>query len=662
VSRTLAAPLRVGKSARAAFAAGAAMLFLTLAQPAAASSLSAQDLAIYKQAFKAADDDRHDEALRIAAQAKERLPAKLIRWMKLGAPMGGTFAEITAFIRENPDWPNQNVLRRAAEAALSDNEDERTIITWFNGSPPLTNQGFMRYADTLMARGEQEKAIKLVRTRWTDSTFNPNDEQDFLARYRSHLREQDHKARVDRLMWDRQEPAARRMLPFLEDGYEALIEARLALAEDRNVDAALARVPSALRSDPGLLYERVRHARRKNNDDAALEILQHRPPENSKPGLWWTERHILARRAIERGDYRQAYRLSKEHGPLDGSTLAEAEFLAGWLALRFLDQPSDAFNHFHKLYRAVTAPISKARGAYWCGRAAEQLGDRTQARDWYQKAAGYGTTFYGQLATRHISGARFKLPAEPGVSAAEASAFDRKETVRLARFLKEIEGRDDEKLAAFLRRVSLDAKTPEEYVLAARLAKEAGRPDLAIAAAKDAAQNDVYLVEAGYPVIRPPASAPEPALVHSLIRQESTFNPNIVSSAGARGLMQLMPATAQLVAKQLGIKQHNHAKLISDPQYNMRLGQAYMADLIERFNGSYVLAIASYNAGPGRVRGWMDTFGDPRTEAVDIVDWIELIPIYETRNYVQRVMEAMLVYRARLGTGGEMDLERELRR
>lgn len=199
-------------------------------------------------------------------------------------------------------------------------------------------------------------------------------------------------------------------------------------------------------------------------------------------------------------------------------------------------------------------------------------------------------------------------------------------------------------------------------MLAAKLAREVGRRDLAVAAAKDAAQNDVFLVEAGYPMIEARPSAPEIALVHAIIRQESTFNTGIVSSAGARGLMQLMPGTAQLVATKLGIK-HNNAKLTADPEYNVKLGSAYLADMIDRFNGSYIMAIAAYNAGPTRVRQWIDTYGDPRGEAIDPVDWLELIPIYETRNYVQRVMEAMLVYRARIqGAKADLNLDRELRR
>lgn len=660
--RTVALPACLGKSARTALFSA---IFAGLAAISCGSALalSAQDQAIYRQAFKAADNERIDEALRLAAQGSDPLPAKIVRWIALATPAGGSFQEIADFLRQNPDWPNQNQLRRQAEKAMPLDLDETQVLAWFRQFAPLSNDGVMRFADTLLATGGTEQAVKLVRARWVEASFTPDEEQAFLARYRSHLRQQDHKARIDRLLWDKQEAAVRRMLPFFDEAYDTLIEARIALDGDgRNADAALARVPDSLKEDPGLLFDRARYRRRKGDDAGALEILTRAPADMGRPQAWWTERHILARRAIERGEHNLAYRLVKAHGQTDGSGLAEAEFLAGFIALRFLDQPSDAFQHFHKLYRSVTAPISKARGAFWCGRAAEAVGETSQAREWYERAAQYGTTFYGQLAALHVSGGKVTLPAEPPVANAEATTFERREVVRATRVLAEIVGPDDDRLTSFLRRISLDSKSPGDYVLASRLAREVGRRDLAVAAAKDAAQNGIFLVEAGYPVISARPPAPEIALVHSIIRQESTFNPQIVSSAGARGLMQLMPATAQLVAGKLGVK-HANAKLTADPEYNVRLGSAYLADLIDRFNGSYVLAIAGYNAGPGRVSQWLNSYGDPRGGAIDMVDWIELIPIYETRNYVQRVMEAMLVYRVRLQSNhAELNLDRELRR
>ncbi|PWC32463.1 lytic transglycosylase domain-containing protein [Azospirillum sp. TSO35-2] len=661
--RTLSLPAALGKSARTTVFAGLLTLFAGLpgALPATAALLSPQDIAIYRDAFKLADDERLVDAQAAAAQARDPLPAKVIRWMALASPGGGSFADIAAFLRDNPDWPNQNGLRKQAEMAMPDLPPAE-VTEWFRLYPPLTNDGFVRYADALIATGSAERATPLIRKQWADATFTPDEEATFLAHYTPYLRQQDHKARIDRLLWARQDGPVRRMLPFFDDAYDTLIEARIALDGDSaGAEAALSRVTPSLRDDPGLMFDRARYLRRKGDDSGALEIIARAGQDMGRPQSWWSERHLLARRAMERGDHNLAYRLVSANGMSEGSAFADAEFLSGFLALRFLDKPSEAFAHFHKLYRSVTAPISKARGAYWCGRAAEALGQSAPAREWYGKAATYPTTFYGQLAARHVSGGAVTLPAPPAVPQSEAAAFDRRELVRVARLLAEIGGGDD-RVTSFVRRISLSAKTPADYALAARLGSELGRRDLAVAAAKDAAQNDVFLVEAGYPMIdfRPPS--PELALVHGIIRQESTFNPQIVSSAGARGLMQLMPTTAQLVATKLGLK-HTNARLTADPGYNVTLGSAYLAELIDRFNGSWVLAIAGYNAGPNRVRQWIQTYGDPRTEAVDVVDWIELIPISETRNYVQRVMEAVQVYRVRLTSErAEPNLDRDLRR
>ncbi|MGQ9371828.1 lytic transglycosylase domain-containing protein [Azospirillum sp. A39] len=600
--------------------------------------------------------------MRLAARAKERLPAKVLRWMQLAAPGEASFAEIAAFLRENADWPNQAGLRRAAEAAMPATLPADQVIAWFEANPPLSGPGTLRYADALVAAGRGDRAVALVRERWTNGAVGEDDEPQFLARFGTVLRARDHAERLDSLLWTHRDDAARRLFPLVDDGHRLLAEARIAIAAGRgDVDAALARVPSSLREDPGLVYERLRYRRRRDDNDGAVEMLLRQPVDLGRPALWWTERHILARRAIDDGNYPLAYRIVAGHKQADGVPQADAEFLAGWLALRFLDRPGDAFEHFHALYTSVGAPISKARGAYWTGRAAEARGDREAARRWYGTAAALSTTFYGQLAASHL-GVAPSLPAEPKPSQRDAAAYERRELVRAARLMAQIEGPRDERVTAFLRRLSLDSKTPEDYALAARLARAVGRAELAVAAAKDAAQNHIFLLESGYPVVETRGTSPEPALVQAIIRQESTFNPVIVSSAGARGLMQLMPGTAQLVARKLGVK-HTVAKLTSDPQHNVRLGSAYIADLLDRFNGSHVLAIAAYNAGPARVSSWLDQYGDPRAQGIDVVDWMELIPFSETRNYVQRVLEALIVYRGRLqGARADLDLGRELRR
>ena len=637
-------------------------------RPAAAGSLSDGDLDLYRAAFRHAESEHWEDAVRIAAEPRERLPGKVIRWMDLARPMSGNgFGDIAEFIRANPKWPNQTGLLRQAEATMPAEMPAAEVRGWFARHAPVSAAGMGRYADALGALGESVRAADLVRKFWIDNNFAVNDDEtDFRRRFAAVLRPKEHLARLDRLLWDHQESAVRRLLSQVDDGHQALALARLALAGDEpGLDGALRKVPEALAGDPGLAYERLHWRRKKDNDAGALEILQSPPAELGRPALWWTERNILIRRVMEKRDYALAYRLARAHGQTDGQSLVEAEFLAGWLALRFLHQPSDAFDHFHRMDRAAATPMSKARGAYWCGRAAEALGDRKQAHEWYAAAARYPTMYYGQLATVALGNDHPPaLPPPPPVSAADAAEFNRRELVRIVRLLHEIDPRDSaERAGLFLRRMTKDASTAAEYELLGRLADEVRRPDIGIFVAKQAFQAGVVLAGPGYPTIPLHAAATvEPGLLLSLIRQESTFNTNTVSSAGARGLMQLMPGTAQLVANRLGIR-HVDARLTADPEYNVLLGATYIGHMIETWGGSYVLAVAAYNAGPTRVSDWLAKYGDPRSGDIEPVDWVESIPIAETRNYVQRVLEALQVYRARLGQGGgERTLKADLRR
>lgn len=667
--RTLAFAASLGKLARRITLAAGILACSALPALAADAVLSASDAALYRSALEAADADRWEEAHRLAGRAAERLPAKVVTWMQLADPSGGAdFATIARFVRAHPDWPNLAALRRNAEMAIGPATDPQEIRAWFAVHPPLTGAGILHYATALDAAGMTAELTELVRSRWVQGGFGAREESDILSRFGRLLRASDHRARLDRLLWDGEGAAARRLLGLVDSGYRAVAEARLALADMRpGVDAAIGRVPASLADDPGLLYERMRWRRRSDQDAGAIEILLNRPAELGRPNAWWAEQHILARRAMERGDYALAYRLAAGHGQKDGFGFAQAEFLAGWLALRFLDRPADALRHFTLLHDGVSTPLSVSRGAYWAGRAAEALGRTEESLRWYGLAARHVTTFYGLLAAEKLGREKtFRLPDDPVVPAAASAAFLSNDMARLARMLNRISP-DKDREAVFLRRFGSNAKTPAEFGAVARFALDMDRPDLAVWVAKQGVQNDVTLVEGGYPVIGPAAgtrhAAPvDPALVHSLIRQESTFNRRAVSPAGARGLMQLMPATAREVARRLGIR-HDTSLLTEDPEHNIRLGSTYVREMLDRFGGSYILAIASYNAGPGRVAQWLERFGDPRSPAVDPIDWIEQIPIYETRNYVQRVMEGLYVYRARFDGGTyPLTLSADLRR
>jgi len=409
-------------------------------------------------------------------------------------------------------------------------------------------------------------------------------------------------------------------------------------------------VPLDLADDEGLIYERVRWRRRAGFTDSAIDLLEAEQPDVLvHPEAWWTERHILARRLFEAGEYERAYRLAGGHRQPDGFPRSQAEWLAGWLALGFLDDPEAAFGHFQTLYRTVGSPISLARGAYWSGRALGAMGRMEEAERWYRLAAEHPSAFYGQLAAGRLGLPTVPpLPPDPAATPAEEAAFETSELVRVTEALDAVG--EDARADLFLRQLARNAETPAETVLVGRLAEALDRPHMAVWAAKQLVYDAVVLYETGYPVrvLNSAAAGVEPALLHALMRRESEFNSDAVSPAGALGLMQLMPATADTVAASLGVA-HSPQRLTADPDHNVRLGSAYLAQMLERYRGSYVLAVAAYNAGPGRVDDWLEELGDPRAADADVIDWIESIPIYETRNYVQRVLEDTQVYRLRLG-------------
>jgi len=621
------------------------------AAPARAAPLSKGDARLYARAFDAADDDKWSYARALAAKAQDPLLAKALAWFEMSQPESrASFEQRAAFIEANPDWPDGDAFRQHAEEAMDDSTPDAAVLAWFTTREPVTAHGMVRYGEALERTGHRAKAREVLRSAWIEGDFPLSEERTFLARHKDVLQAGDHVARLDRLLWDGRFSAAHRMLGRVDRGHQALAEARrrLRLMEGA-VDWAIRRVPKNLMDDPGLLYDRLRWRRRKDMTEKAREILDHPPADLVRPEAWWNERAIIARRELAAGNISVAYRLANRHGLTGGPDLPEAEWLAGWIALRFLNEPATAFKHFRRAFEASHYPISRARGAYWAGRAAEFMKDKPGlAAAWYHRAATYITTYHGQLALLRLGGDKdFDLPHDPQPSPEDSARFEGRELVQVVRQLGQI-GEED-RVRPFVLRLLQLAKDPGEVALVGRLALDEGRPDVAVTVAKRAIRKGVVLVSSGYPVPhQPDDNDPEGALLLAMMRQESAFDTLAQSSAGARGLMQLMPATARQMARTLGVR-YSHKKLHSDPEYNLKLGSAYLANLLQRFDGSYVLAIAAYNAGPARLRGWMNDNGDPRAPDVDAIDWIEMIPFTETRDYVQRVLENLQIYRHRLG-------------
>ncbi|MET4804954.1 lytic transglycosylase domain-containing protein [Limibacillus sp. MBR-115] len=651
-------------------------LFVSLATPGLAqvanqSAQSSGTLAapVVSKALELADKGSLKAAQALVAPFKSPLLDGLLIWRAALAdsPEVG-FWEIAVFLDRHPGWPQESNVVVAAEKRFPEEIDPATLSIWFESYRPRSMPGIERALAHYSRIGQEAEVSKLARKAWREQSMSEDVEKRFLAAYSRFLTNDDDRERFEALLSRQDSKGALRQAARLGTGIAALARARLKLAGDEpGVDGAVRAVPANLQDDEGLLYERAHWRLRRNRYEGVMEILDPPHPEYRDADRWWRLRHWAAREAMDRKDFKAAYRIAAGNGLESGIEFAQAEWLAGWLALRFLDRPGDALAHFQRLYDGVGTPISKGRAAYWAGRAVEATaGMSSETRRWYELAAAESTSFYGQLAAvragLHQRNALSPAQAVPPADTKEKEAFEAKELVQVVRLLNRFD--ETERLSSFVIALRSNAESASDYRLLADLAAESKRTDLAVIVAKSAQLADVYLEDYLYPL--PPVAPfpaqqlqqrnPEAALVLALIRQESLFRRDAISRVGARGLMQLMPGTAKKVAKDLGLP-YSSDRLLDDGGYNMTLGSAYLKEMLERFGGSHILAIAAYNAGPGRVDEWLGRFGNPTTPGVDPVDWIERIPFYETRNYVQRVLEAMVVYRQRIGGPNALELQ-----
>ncbi len=642
--------LQIGKSVLAISLAFVSLLALAAvpspASAAAGERLTAADRQLYASALTLFENGQHDRALALARQGNHALAAKIVTWRDLGRrDSGHSFAEISSFLEANPGWPGLYALYRNAEEVLPDTLSAAQVVAWFGERLPITGHGALRHAGALWDSGQRDRARTAARQYWVTVDFDSQDEDAFRKRFKTVLTKEDEIARLDRLLWDHRTTAARRQIQRVPPGPAALARARLALIGNRpGVDALIGRVPSHLRNDPGLTYERAVWRQRRGRLEGVVELLDILPADTPENSAWWRLRNWVVWRALDRNDFNLAYRVSAKHGNDEGVAFAEGEWLGGWLALRYLKKPEVAYDHFVRLHDGVSSDISKSRGAFWAGEAASELRRMEGARQWYEKAAAYPATFYGQLASQRLGVEREPvLEALPAMPAPRRALFETSELVAAIRLLGELE--QPRLQNHFFARLRQEAADEFDHRLIIELANNVERQDLAIRTAKTARRNghDLHLLL--YPRrALPVGPAPEAALVLAVMRQESEFYPKARSPVGALGLMQLMPATARHTARGLGIP-FNRDRLTSDPDYNLRLGQAYLKELLERFDGSYILALAAYNAGPARAERWIKEYGDPRDPKVDAINWIERIPFSETRNYVQRILESLVVYR-----------------
>ncbi|CAN1598925.1 Slt70_like domain containing protein [Candidatus Pelagibacterales bacterium] len=619
--------------------------------PLATKTLSDRDFEITKVVFDYVDRKQWKLALSDAQKIQDKTIYTLVNWMYLIEPQSGaSFNEYQTFIKNHKDWPRINRIKYLAEHKINfDNNSPSSIIEYFSNNPPLSGFGRLRLAEAFLENNQTEKARNLVKDGFKDAELSKNDLKYFSKIFKKFLTHQDYVLRADYFAYEAKYKDLKDTTDYLNPDYQKLYNARAALFTKRSADNLISQVPQSLKEDPGLIYDRIKWRRKKARFDDALTLMNQSASDSLMRNQYLAkERLSVARDKISDKEYKVAYEILKDHRLSEGADYAEIEWHLGWLALSFTNQTDVALNHFLKMNAAVTYPISKARAAYWIGRTYKKLGQTNQSNTWFRTGSQYGATFYGQLSHIELNEKRFSINNNFKFSEDKYEEFKKNNPqAKSVIVLKEL---NRTRYTKDLLRHLGDAeqnRTFEEISMAGVLAQEIERLDFAIQIAKNASYKNLNFLEISFPRIEVPKQVKNQKILDSsvilaLIRQESEFDTSANSKVGAKGLMQIMPATAKLLSKVTNID-FSKEKLTKDKDYNLALGSYYISDLDDNF-GSHYLAFAAYNAGPHRVEKWIKTYGDPRRKQIDAIDFIELIPFHETRNYVQRVSENINVY------------------
>ncbi len=613
-----------------------------------------KDFNLAKKAFSEMKKANWTNAVKTSKKAKDKSIFNFIQWRHLLTKGNkASFYEYKSFIENNENYPRIGRIKYLAEHKLSTKTmSPKKIIDWFGTSEPLSGFGKMILGESHIANGSKDKGIKLLKEGWAYADLSKSELKFYRKKFKKYLDPRDYIDRADYLAWSNKYWDLKRMLRYLPKEYQLLYTARqLLMSKSYGVDNAISKVPEKFKNDAGLNYDRLKWRRKRGRVDSSVEILlkiKNTKDYMVRPDKWWFEREIISRSLIYKKKYELAYKIASNHGLSEGPEYAAAEWMSGWIALSFLKNPLLAKDHFEKFYNNVGYPISVARGAYWLGKSYEKLGNKELSEQWFEESSKYLTTYYGQLSFMELyPNKNFELSKDIKVNNEYRNNFFKKEIVKLVYLLDEL---DEDKYAKYiLRHLANENISNGSEVLAAELATKIERFDFAIQISKLASYEKRFHNKYNYPIISTPTyingrKIPETAFILSIIRQESEFDLKANSHAGARGLMQLMPYTAKLVAKQAKLP-YSKSRLTSDPEYNINLGSHYIAGLILNYDGAYPFAIAAYNAGPKRVRYWKKINKNPQKNQITYVDWIELIKFKETRNYVQRVLENYNVYR-----------------
>jgi soluble lytic murein transglycosylase len=662
----------------------------TLTPPAEETAYRTKVRALLKGLVDWTPSNSEADALKDALKARtieaanaltDPIARKLALWQAYKAGVGDA-DEMVRFVRQNPAWPDsQVILRRAEEQLLARGGNSSEIRAFFKDREPVSGSGWAALASAYLAEGDEAAARRHAARAWTDEEMAATFEAGFLERFGKMLTPADHKQRLDRILIDNvrfsaerraRSAIARRVIPHLAEGERKAAEARLAVfLRSKNAAKLLADLPADSPTDWGLEFSRAAHLLKTDHLKAAAKILTAIPDDAEKlvnPDEWWHLRRDAAYDALTAKKPDLAYDLVKTSGPLSVNPLKEQSHMAGWIALRLLKKPKLALGHFETALKAADGPLSRARAAYWTGRTLDALGRKKEAREQYLRAMRDPDTFHGLLARQMVAGdSRTALSITPPVmpTPEEAERFKALDAARAATLARKV-GLGRNIFIGLVAGLRNHLKTEGEMALLAELAASLGDPQTSLRVGKTAIARGMNLILYAYPIdpfpdyepIRPP---PETAMLLGITRQETEFNTAIVSWAGARGLMQVMPVTARHVCAQHKL-QCDLPKLVTDHAYNVRIASAYIADRMAELGGWYAVSLAAYNAGPGRARQWIRQNGDPRGGGVDAIDWIERIPIEETRLYVEKVLSNIQVYRARLGEQKPLRLEEDLTR
>ena len=613
-------------------------------------SLNLNEEKIFKLSLKSGDQKKWARSIKGIEKINDKVARKIIIWRWLIADDGvSSKKDLENFYQSSTTWPKINKVKAKIESKKVTNDIKKTL-DWFQENPPITPIAKIKLSEILIKNNFIEEGNWLLKEAWVNNSFSYSEEKYILKSYKNIITNSENTKRLENLIWKKHWSSANRQLKRVSSDIKQFSIAKIKLSRRRgNVDQAIKNVPKSLINEESLIYERVKWRRKARLEKPSLELLLSYNGEYSYPKKWWKEVNYHTRKQLSYKNYKLATKILEQYNLSSKDYLSEAQWLAGWLSLTFNKDPNSAYKYFSKMFLEVKTPISKARASYWAGKTSEELGNREDLKIWYERAAAFPATFYGQLALKKLNRELFLPSQSIEFNQNEFKKFKENELVRALILLLQVENRKLSRI--FAMHLVTQAKNTKDILMLSKILNDFNQVSFSIFVGKKAIYNNIYIPSLNFPVpdtelmnlINKNTEIPLPVTL-AITRQESAFDIKAKSRAGARGLMQLMPRTARITAKKNNYK-YKRIYLTSRPAYNVKIGSFYFKEMLNKFNGSYVLALAAYNAGPSRVNRWLKVYGDPRKNEIDPVTWMELIPISETRNYVQRVIEGIYMYR-----------------